>query len=97
MIALAQGATHFRLVSGVAEIDFEGNVYVVNTQKSAELVIDEVATAAIALNNAFTAASTHPVFVVFGIEFLQQVNGAFYPLKNGAFNPLSIVKVDGGV
>ena len=97
MIAFPQGATHFRLVAGVAEIDFEANVYVVNSSKTAELVIDEVATAIIALNNAFTAASTHPVFLVFGIEFLQQVNGAFYPLKNGAYNPLSIVKVDGGV
>lgn len=97
MIALPQGASHFRLVAGVAEVDFEAGVYVVNSSKTAELVIDEVATAAIALNNAFTAASTHPVFLVFGIEFLQQVNGAFYPLKNGAYNPLSIVKVDGGV
>jgi len=97
MIALPQGATHFRLVAGVAEIDFEGRASVVNVANSGELVIDEVATAAIALDNAFTAASTHPVFLVFGIEFLQEVNGIFYPLKNGAFNPLSLVKVDGGV
>jgi hypothetical protein len=97
MVALPQGATHFRLVSAIAEVDFEAGVFVVNSSKSAELVINDVATAVIALNNAFTAASTHPLFLVFGIEFLQQVNGVFYPLKNGEYNPLSIVKVDGGV
>jgi hypothetical protein len=97
MIALPQGATHFRLVSAVAEIDFEAGVFVVNSSKTVELAINEVATAAVALNNAFTAASAHPAFLVFGVEFLQQVNGAYYPLKNGVHNPLSIVKVDGGV
>jgi len=30
-----------------------------------------------------------------GIEFYQEVNGQMYPLKNGVFNPLAIVKVEG--
>jgi len=29
-----------------------------------------------------------------GIEFYQEVNGQMYPLKNGSYNALSIVKVD---
>jgi hypothetical protein len=32
-----------------------------------------------------------------GVEFYQEINGQMYPLKNGAFNPLAIVSVDGGV
>jgi hypothetical protein len=32
-----------------------------------------------------------------GVEFYQEINGQMYPLKNGAFNPLAIVKVDSGV
>jgi hypothetical protein len=27
----------------------------------------------------------------------REINGQMYPLKNGAFNPLSLAKVDGGV
>lgn len=42
-----------------------------------------------------TANSTHPLFFVLGIQFFQDVNGVKYPLKNGAFNALSIVKVSG--
>ena len=48
------------------------------------------------LANAVTPASTHPLFLVLGIEFYQEVNGQMYPLKNGAFNALALVKVNGG-
>lgn len=47
--------------------------------------------------NAVTAASTKPLFLALGVEFYQQINGTMYPLKNGAFNPLSVAKVDSGV
>ena len=30
-------------------------------------------------------------FVVAGIAFYQEVNGHLYPLRNGAFNALSVV------
>jgi hypothetical protein len=50
-----------------------------------------------AVNAAFNteANSTHPLFLLLGISFYQQVNGKNYSLKNGAFNALSIVKVSG--
>lgn len=38
--------------------------------------------------------SEKPLFLVFGIEFLQEVNGSFYALNNGAFNALNLVLVD---
>ncbi len=95
MIAAPGGATHFKLNSAGAEIDFEAETFVVDAQSSAVLPIDAVATAIINLPNAVTAASTHPLFLVFGIEFYQQVNGQFYSLRNGAFNALSMVAVDG--
>ena len=47
--------------------------------------------------NAVTPASTKPLFLAVGVEFYQEINGQMYPLKNGAFNPLSLAKVDGGV
>jgi hypothetical protein len=96
MIAAPQGATHVKLITAGVEVDFENGVYVVNTSQSAEIVLGPQNEAAIALNNAVTPASTKPLFLVFGVEFYQDVNGVKYPLKNGAYNALGLVKVDGG-
>ena len=40
---------------------------------------------------------TSPIFVAVGISFFQDVNGEKYPLKNGAYNAVKVVKVDTGV
>lgn len=96
MIAAPGGTTHFKIISAGAEIDFENEVFVVDAQSTAVLPWDANATAVINLANAVTAASTHPLFLALGIEFYQQVNGQMYPLKNGAFNALNLVKIDGG-
>jgi hypothetical protein len=97
MIAPPQGATHFKLVSQAAEVDFENGVYIISNTSSVEIPLNMVATAPAIMNNPVTPASAHPIFLVLGIEFYQQVNGAFYSLKNGAYNALSIVNIDGGV
>jgi len=97
MIAAPQGATHCKLISAGVEVDFENGVYVVNTSQSAEIELGMQNEPAVALSNAVTPASTKPLFLVFGLEFYQQVNGQMYPLKNGAYNALSLVDVDGGV
>ncbi len=95
MIAAPQGATHYRINIAGVEIDFEGNVYVANTSSTEDLPWDNVLTSALSLETAVTPNSTHPLFLVLGIEFSQKVNGSMYPLKNGAFNALSLVKVSG--
>ena len=95
MIAAPGGTTHFKIVSSGLEVDFENETFITDTKVSNVLAWDETATAAINLNNAVTANSTHPLFLVLGIEFYQDVNGVKYPLKNGAFNALNIVKVNG--
>jgi len=95
MIAAPGGATHFKIVSAGTEIDFENETFVVATSETAVLPWDTTATALINLSNAVTANSTHPLFLALGIEFYQEVNGQMYPLKNGAFNPLALVKVSG--
>ncbi|QFZ53340.1 hypothetical protein FEZ18_00220 [Oceanihabitans sp. IOP_32] len=97
MIAAPSGTTHFKMVSGGVEVDFEAETFVVATSETAILPWDTTATAAINLSNAVTANSTKPLFLALGIEFYQEVNGQMYPLKNGAYNPLFIVKVDSGV
>ena len=97
LIAATGGTTHFKIVSAAAAIDFENVAFVVDNKESAILPWDGVTTTAISLNNQVGANSTHPIFLLLGISFFQEVNQMQYPLKNGAFNPLAIVKVDGGV
>ncbi|WP_445452470.1 hypothetical protein [Flavobacterium sp. 25HG05S-40] len=97
MIAAPSGTTHFKIISGGAEVDFEAETFVVATSETAILPWDATPTALINQVNAVTAASTKPLFLALGVEFYQQINGTMYPLKNGAFNPLSVAKVDSGV
>ena len=95
MVAAPGGATHFKINCAGAEIDFECNQYVVAAESTAELPWDAVPTNVISLSANVTANSVRPLFLVLGIEFYQEVNGAMYSLKNGAFNALSLVKVSG--
>jgi hypothetical protein len=96
MIIAPPGATHYRLIAGAAEVDFETNTFVVNDSKSTDISLTAPAQDALELSQVVTAASTKPLFLVFGIVFLQEVNGAMSKLQNGAFNALAIVAVDGG-
>lgn len=95
MVAAPGGATHFRINSAGVEVDFEGNHYVTDTNSTAEIPIDNALTAAVSLSNTVPANSTHPLFLVLGVDFFQEINQSMYPLKNGAFNALCLVKVSG--
>lgn len=95
MIVAPSGATHFKIVSGGSEIDIEKEVSASDIHESAVLAWDNNATAAMDVVHNVTANSTHPLFLVLGIQFFQEVNGEKYPLKNGAFNALNVVKVSG--
>jgi hypothetical protein len=95
MIAAPAGATHFKIVSSGAEIDFEQGVFAADQKVTAALPWDNNGTAVINLVNNVPAASTKPLFLVLGIEFYQEVNGSMYSLKNGAYNALALVEVSG--
>jgi hypothetical protein len=94
-IAAPVGTTHFKIVSAAAEVDFENETFVTDNKSTATLPWDNTATAAIILANAVGAGSAHPLFLLLGIQFFQEVNGTFYPLKSGVFNALNLVKVSG--
>lgn len=89
------GSTHYKLVSAGTDINFEAETYTSDRTESGILPIDTVATAPIALHNTLPAASTNPLFLLFGINFYQEVNGTFYELKNGSYNALQLVQVSG--
>lgn len=95
MIAAPSGTTHYKIISSGVEVDFENETFVADSNSSAILPWDNVASAALTLTNTITPASTHPLFLALGIEFYQEVNGTMYPLKNGAFNALALVLVNG--
>jgi hypothetical protein len=94
-VVAPEGATHFRIVSAGAEINFEAGAFQSSESQTAIMPIDNVLTAAINQVNALPAASTHPLFLALGIQYFQRVNGFDYPLKSGAFNALSLVEVSG--
>lgn len=95
MVGKPEGATHFQINSAAAEVDFEGNVYAAAHSSSATIPWDNVETAPISLENVVTANSTHPLFLLLGVEFFQEVNGQMYSLRNGGYNSLAIVMVSG--
>jgi len=95
MVAAPGGSTHFKLMSAGAAVDFENETFEVDTNETAQMPLDSIATAVINLSNSVTANSTNPLFLALGIEFYQEVNGVKYSLKNGSYNALSLVKVNG--
>jgi hypothetical protein len=94
MVLAPAGATHYKLLSACAAIDFNNDTYAIDIANSQELSINSMATAPLILTTQAPVASSHPLFLALGIDFYQEVNNVMYPLKNGAFNALAIVKAD---
>jgi hypothetical protein len=95
-IAAPAEATHYQIVSAGGFIDFTTGTNGIVTKATEVLPIGSDPSVAITHSLDGGADATRPLFVVVGICFYQEVNGKNYSLKNGAFNALSIVKVDGG-
>ena len=93
-IAAPAGATHYKITTGGAEVDFENHSYVVQTAQSAVLPLDGMLTTPIGQENSVTAASTNPLFLLLSISFYQQINSEMYLLNNGAFNAAALIKVN---
>jgi hypothetical protein len=94
-VTVPGGTTHFKIISAGTAIDFENKSYTVDSKSTAQLPWNDAATAVISLAMQVPANSTYPLFLALGIEFYQEVNGTMYPLKNGTYNALSLVKVSG--
>jgi hypothetical protein len=88
------GASHCRLVIGGAEIDFSAGQYLAGLSKSVDVDLSAAKQGAFVLDVDVTAGSLLPLFLVFGITFLQEVNGQRYPLQNGGTSGLRIAKIE---
>ena len=93
-IAAPAGTTHFKVVMGASELDFENEISTFENDETTISPYTAADTAAIALTATITANSTLPVVQVLGVEFYQEVNGQMYSLKNGTYNALSVTIID---
>ena len=90
----APGTTHFKIFAAAADIDFATGKFLVDAKSTEGMVWDENPTDPISLTKVLTPSSLNPLFLVLGIQFYQEVNGALYSLKGNDFNAAAIVKTD---
>ena len=94
MIQAPEGATHFRLKAGAAAMDFGKQDFVATPSESADLPLTNPQ-GPLQFNIAVTPGSTNPLLLVFGIEFMQVLNGVEYQLVDRAYNAMAVVRADG--
>lgn len=92
-ILAPQGATHYQLHVAGAILNFDDLTFEARFSDGAILAYDQSEQSAGSLSVALTAGSADPYMLVLGITFFQEVNGEYYPLKNGVYNALSLVEV----
>lgn len=95
LLAAPGGTTHFKIIAAGTAVDFENEAFEADTKETDTLPWNTAPTDVISLTHVVTPDSNHPLFLVLGVEFYQAVNGNNYPLKNGAYNALALVKVSG--
>jgi hypothetical protein len=90
-VSVPQGTTHVVFKAGFAVIDFAtGNAALsVSISRRKEIVPDMDLVDLTAVPPSITGTK----FMILCMEFVQEVNGSDYPLKNGAYNVMNIVEV----
>lgn len=76
-------------------MDFVKRDYLAATLESADLPLTHEPQGPLQLNLAVTPNSTNPLLLVFGIEFMQVLNGVGYPMADRACNAMAVVRVGG--
>ncbi len=93
-VLVPPGATHLKFVSAGAEVNFKGKKYNTVVSESKLIRTGSQSEKCIELVSVLPAGSILPLFLVFGVEFYQEVNGKVYLLKDGTLNALRIVFVN---
>ena len=88
-----RGAARYQFVSAGIEMDFANGTSKADIQKSAQFLNNTLPTTALTLTHTVTANSTLPLFLVFGIRFLKQVNNSIVPLLSSDSSLLVILDV----
>ena len=91
-IAFPQGATHISLTGAMGNINFATGVWDVKLTNVQNLMIN-TNNSSVTLTPTAVPAGTGIKVLLLKLEFFQLLNGVQYPLKNGAYNSLSIIEV----
>ncbi len=91
-ISAPSGATYITLRGAWAKIDFATGETDIQQTNAVNLPIDGTTTDVILTPTSASTGTGTDLYLLM-IEFFQEVNGAQYSLKNGAYNALSIVEV----
>jgi hypothetical protein len=91
-INFPQGSTHVTIVGAYANVDFETGLSAISYTNMENLPLDTGSVSLILEPDGVPTGSGTKFFLL-EILFFQEVNGVQYPLKNGAFNSLSIIEV----
>jgi hypothetical protein len=64
-----------RLISAASKVNFAEETFNLATDESSEIAIGPQTEAAITLTATLPTGGQEPIFLLFGVEFLQEVNG----------------------
>jgi len=92
-VAFPSGATHVKFKGAFVKIDFAAGQSELQLTNMVTLAADSAASPVSLAPPAVPALATGVSIFVLGLDFLQEVNGIQYSLKNGAYNALAIVEV----
>ncbi len=92
MLALPQGASHVTISAVNTNIDFVSGEKELAISNVETLPIDD-SSSDLSLSFTTPASGSGIEMFLLKVEFLQELNTNLYPLKNGAFNALKIIKV----
>lgn len=92
-IKAPDGATHYKVLIGVAALDFDELHFQVSMDTSEMFAYNNSPIPATTLTASLSTNETRRVIMVFGIMFYQMVNGENYALKDKVFNALGVVGV----
>ena len=91
--SLTTGATHFRILAAVAELDFDNQTKISDLKASEDFEGSILSSESITLSPKVTPASTLPQILVLGVQFFMQEHGKSYFLPKD-FNAAAIVQVN---
>jgi len=87
------GATHVRFKGGFATIDFVQGSSELHLTNEVTIAVDQASVDITLMPQTVPAMTGGVRLVVFGIDFLQELNGLQYSMNNGSYNALTIVAV----
>lgn len=93
-MVVQQEATHARLFSVAALVDFENAKAQGQLLASSEIALTAAVIPAQNQDFTFAANAGLSLFVCVGVEYLQELNGVYYPLQNGRYNSLEITHIE---